>query len=427
MFIDKTEIKVKAGSGGNGMIAFHREKFIEKGGPSGGDGGHGGSIYFIADSGVNTLLDLKFRRKITAEDGEKGMGKNSYGKSAKDIEVKVPLGTIVINKNTNKLIADINELGKPFLIAKGGRGGRGNSHFKSSINRVPRMAENGEPGQIIDVIIELKLLADVGLVGFPSVGKSTLLAAISSAKPEVGDYHFTTLTPNLGVVKLNDAKSFVVADLPGLIEGASKGKGLGLAFLRHIERCRVLIHVIDISSAEGRDPVEDFKIVNKELKSYKIGLTKRPMIVAANKMDDPGAILLLEDFNKKLKGKYKVYPISALTKVGLTEMLYDVSKILAKTPVFPLFDDLPKEEVKTYKFKGQDKGFKITRAQDKLWVITGERIEKLYAMTNISEDQGYIYLTSTMRRMGVEEELEKVGAQEGDTVRLVDFEFTYHK
>jgi GTP-binding protein len=343
MFIDKTEIKVKAGSGGNGMIAFHREKFIEKGGPSGGDGGHGGSVYFIADSGVNTLLDLKFRRKISADDGEKGMGKNSYGKSAKNIEVKVPLGTIVINKKTNKLIADINELGKPFLIAKGGRGGRGNTHFKSSINRVPKMAENGEPGQEVEVIIELKLLADVGLVGFPSVGKSTLLAAISSAKPEVGDYHFTTLTPNLGVVKLNDAKSFVVADLPGLIEGASKGKGLGLAFLRHIERCRVLIHVIDISSAEGRDPVEDFKIVNKELKSYKIGLMKRPMIIAANKMDDPGAILLLDDFNKKLKGKYKVYPISALTKLGLTDMLYDVSKLLSKTPIFPLFDDLPKE------------------------------------------------------------------------------------
>jgi GTPase len=427
MFIDKTEIKVKAGSGGNGMIAFHREKFIEKGGPSGGDGGHGGSVYFVADSGVNTLLDLKFRRKIAAEDGEKGMGKNSYGKSAKNIEVKVPLGTIVINKKTNKLIADINELGKPFLIAKGGRGGRGNTHFKSSINRVPKMAENGEPGQEVEVIIELKLLADVGLVGFPSVGKSTLLASISSAKPEVGDYHFTTITPNLGVVKLNDAKSFVVADLPGLIEGASKGKGLGLAFLRHIERCRVLIHVIDISSAEGRDPVEDFKIVNKELKSYKIGLMKRPMIIAANKMDDPGAILLLDDFNKKLKGKYKVYPISALTKMGLTDMLYDVSKLLSKTPIFPLFDDLPKDEIKTYKFKGKDKGFKITRVQDRVWVISGDRIEKLYTMTNISEDQGYIYLTSTMRKMGIEEELDKLGAKEGDTVRLVDFEFTYHK
>lgn len=427
MFIDKTELKIKAGNGGDGIIAFHREKFIEKGGPSGGDGGHGGHVYFVADTGVNTLLDLKYRRKIKADDGEKGMGKNSYGKSAKDIEVKVPLGTIVTDKKTNKLIADISELNKKYLIAKGGRGGRGNAHFKSSTNRVPRVAENGESGQELEVIVELKLLADVGLVGFPSVGKSTLLSVISSAKPEIGDYHFTTLSPNLGVVKYNDIKSFVVADLPGLIEGASKGKGLGLSFLRHIERCRVLVHVVDISSAEGRDPYEDFKIVNKELKSYRIGLLKRPMIIAANKMDDPGAILILEDFKKKLKNKYKVYPISALTRTGLKELIFEVNKLLEKTPLFPLFDESKTETTKTYKFKGDDLGFKITRFSDKTWVISGERIEKLYQMTNLTDDQGFIYLTSTMRKMGVEAELERLGAKEGDTVKLLDFEFTYYK
>jgi GTP-binding protein len=427
MFIDKTELRIKAGNGGDGMIAFHREKFIEKGGPSGGDGGRGGNIYFIADSGVNTLLDLKYRRKVVAADGAKGMGKNAYGKSAPDIEVKVPLGTIVINKADNKLIADINELNKPYLIAKGGRGGRGNSHFKSSINRVPRIAENGEPGQEIEVVVELKLLADVGLVGFPSVGKSTLLSAISSAKPEIGDYHFTTLSPNLGVVKLNDMTSFVVADLPGLIEGASQGKGLGLSFLKHIERCRVLIHVIDISSAEGRDPFQDFKIVNNELKSYRIGLMKRPMIIAANKIDDPGSELLLEDFIKKIPKKYKVFPISALTKRGLKELIIETHKVLTKTALFPLFDDIKGENIKTYKFKGEDLGFKITKFNDKTWLISGERIEKLYRMTNLSDDQGFIYLTATMRKMGIEEELNRLGAKEGDNVRLLDFEFTFFK
>lgn len=427
MFIDKTELKIKAGNGGDGMIAFHREKFVEKGGPSGGDGGHGGSVYFVADTGVNTLLDLKYRRKINAADGAKGMGKNAYGKSAEDIEVKVPLGTIVLNKKTNKLIADVSELNKQYLIAKGGRGGRGNAHFKSSTNRVPRVAENGEPGEELEVIIELKLLADVGLVGFPSVGKSTLLSAISSAKPEIGDYHFTTLSPNLGVVKYSDSKSFVVADLPGLIEGASKGKGLGLSFLRHIERCRVLVHVVDISSAEGRDPYEDFKIVNKELKSYRIGLLKRPMIIAANKMDDEGASLILEEFKTKIKSKYKIYPISALTKIGLKELIIEINKVLDKTPIFPLFDDNKQDDVKTYRFKGDDLGFKITRFDDKTWVISGDRIEKLYRMTNLSDDQGFIYLTSTMRKMGIEKELDKMGAKEGDTVRLVDFEFTYYK
>ena len=427
MFIDKTELKIKAGNGGDGIIAFHREKFVEKGGPSGGDGGHGGSVYFVADSGVNTLLDLKYRRKIKADDGEKGMGKNAYGKSAKDIEVKVPLGTIVFDKKTNRIIADVSELNKKYLIAKGGRGGRGNTHFKSSTNRVPRIAENGALGEELEVIIELKLLADVGLVGFPSVGKSTLLSAISSAKPEIGDYHFTTLSPNLGVVKYSDIKSFVVADLPGLIEGASKGKGLGLSFLRHIERCRVLVHVVDISAAEGRDPYEDFKIVNKELKNYRIGLSKRPMIIAANKIDDSGSSLILDDFKKKLKNKFKIFPISAITKEGLKDLIFEISKTLEKTPMFPLFDETSDDNVKTYKYKADDLGFKITKFNDSTWIITGERIEKLYKMTNLSDDQGFIYLTSTMRKMGVEIELERLGAKEGDTVKLLDFEFTYYK
>ncbi len=426
MFIDKVSVHIKAGSGGNGMIAFRREKYIDRGGPSGGDGGRGGSVYFIADSGLTTLLDFKYKRKIVANDGDKGMGKLCSGRAAEDIEVKVPVGTIVYEGQTKRIIADFRKPNQRELIAKGGRGGRGNARFATSSNQVPRIAENGEPGVEFDAVLELKVLADVGLVGFPSVGKSTLLSVVSSAKPEIADYPFTTLVPNLGVVQVPDGRSFVMADMPGLIRGAHLGKGLGLQFLRHIERCRVLIHIVDMSSSEGRDPVEDFKIINEELKSYRLRLLERPMVIAANKMDDAGSILLYDEFCKVYGKDYKIFPISALTKQGLDPLLYYVADLLVKTPEFPLLDaDLIGNDKKVYEVDAQDPGFKITKIAEHHFVISGERIEKLYKMTNISDDQGFLYLTNTMRKMGIDAELARLGAQTGDTVDLLDFSFDY--
>lgn len=428
MFVDRVKLRIVAGTGGNGMIAFHREKFVDKGGPSGGDGGRGGSIYFVADSGLNTLLDFKFIKKIVAENGENGGGKNSYGKSAEDLYVKVPVGTVVINEKTKQIVANFKQPGQTILIAKGGRGGRGNSKFATSVNQVPRVAENGAPGEEFSAIIELKLLADVGLVGFPSVGKSSLISAVSSAKPEIASYPFTTLNPHLGMVRVKDGRSFVMADLPGLIEGAHKGKGLGLQFLRHIERCRVLVHVIDISSEDGRDPYDDFIKINNELKSYNLRLLERPMVIVANKMDDPGSELLLEYFKEKIEDKYKIFPISALERKGLEPLIYELADLVDSTPEFPLFNELDGDEkVYTYTSSKEDeKGYIITRPSSNLWVIKGDRIEKIYRMTNISTEEGLMYLTSIMRKMGIEDELRSLGIQEGDIVKLVDFEFEYY-
>lgn len=426
MFIDRARVYIKAGKGGNGMIAFHREKFVERGGPSGGDGGKGGSIYFTADSGLTTLIDFKYRKKIVAGDGENGHGKKMYGKYADDIYIKVPVGTVVIEEGTNRIIADFTKHGQTELIAKGGRGGRGNAKFATSVNQVPRIAENGEPGEEFNAKIELKLLADVGLVGFPSVGKSTLLSVVSSAKPEIADYHFTTIVPNLGVVEVGNKDSFVMADLPGLIEGAHQGKGLGLQFLRHIERCRVLIHVIDMAMVDGRNPMEDFEIINNELKQYGLKLLERPMIIAANKMDDESAWLVLDEFKKVYGDKYEIYPISALTKEGIDKLLYRANELVKQTPEFSLIDDekLDKDKV-IYEYKENDPGFSIHHPEQNVWVIKGDRIEKLFRMTNISDDQGLMYLLQTMRKMGIDDELERRGVKNGDTVRLCEFEFEY--
>lgn len=427
MFVDRVKLRIKAGNGGNGMIAFRREKYVDKGGPSGGDGGRGASIYFVADSGLNTLLDFKFVKKITGGNGENGGGKNAYGRGAPDVEYKVPVGTVVFNEDTGLIIANFKKHGQRELIAKGGRGGRGNSKFATSVNQVPRVAENGAPGEEFNARIELRVLADVGLVGFPSVGKSTLLSSVSAARPEIASYHFTTLNPHLGMVQVEEGNSFVMADLPGLIEGAHEGKGLGLNFLRHIERCRVLVHVIDMASTEGRDPVEDFHIINKELESYNLKLLERPMVIVANKMDDEGAILLLEDFKERIGDKYKIFPISALTREGLQPLLYHLAELLKVTPEFPLFGD--DEKVKVYKYissADDEKGYKITRPSEDVFVISGARIEKIYHMTNISTDEGLMYLTSIIRKMGIEDELRQMGIEEGDTVRLCDFEFTYY-
>lgn len=426
MFIDRARVYIKAGKGGDGMIAFHREKFVERGGPSGGDGGKGGSIYFTADSGLTTLIDFKYRKKIIANDGEKGHGKKMYGKYADDIYIKVPVGTVVIEEGTNRIIADFTKHGQTEMIAKGGRGGRGNAKFATSVNQVPRIAENGEPGEEFNAKIELKLLADVGLVGFPSVGKSTLLSVVSSAKPEIADYHFTTITPNLGVVEVGNGDSFVMADLPGLIEGAHQGKGLGLQFLRHIERCRVLIHVIDMAMVDGRNPMEDFAIINNELKEYGLKLLERPMIIAANKMDDDSAWLVLDEFKKVYGDQYEIYPISALTREGIDKLLYRANELVKETPEFSLLDDNKLEQDKVvYEYKENEPGFSIHHPEQNVWVIKGERVEKLFRMTNISDDQGLMYLLQTMRKMGIDDELERRGVKNGDTVRLCDFEFEY--
>ena len=363
-----------------------------------------------------------------AQDGGKGMGKNCYGKNAKDVIIEVPVGTVVYVEPEHTFLCDLNEEGKEFVVAKGGRGGRGNACFKSPTNRTPRVAENGLPGEKKILTLELKLLADVGFVGFPSVGKSTLLSIISNANPEIADYPFTTIAPNLGVVSLKDGRSFVAADLPGLIEGAHQGKGLGLQFLRHIERCRVLVHVIDISSEDGRDPIKDFEIINEELKSYNLRLMERPMVIVANKMDDPGSELLLEYFKEQIGDKYKIFPVSALERKGLEPLLFELANLVDSTPEFPLFNEVEGDEkVFTYESnKDDEKGYIITRPSAHLWVIKGDRIEKIYKMTNISTEEGLMYLTTIMRKMGIEDELRSLGIQEGDIVKLVDFEFEYY-
>lgn len=425
MFVDRVKLDIKAGNGGNGAISFHREKYVDKGGPAGGDGGRGGSIYFVADSGLTTLLDLKYKHHIEASNGENGHKNNMYGKSAEDIYVKVPVGTLVVDEETKRIVADFKKPNQVELIAKGGRGGRGNAKFVSSVHQVPRIAENGEEGEAFSAVIELKLLADVGLVGLPSVGKSTIISVVSSCKPQIASYHFTTLIPNLGVVSTkNGESSFVMADLPGLIEGASVGKGLGLQFLRHIERCKVLVHVVDMGSEEGRDPIEDFEVINKELKEYKLNLLDKPMIIAANKMDLEGAKENLAKFKKKYKD-YEIFPISSLTKKGMDELIYRCAELVKITPDTSLIDEYKASEEFVYEFKEKDKGFYIEHPETNLWVIKGERIENLYKKTNLSEDQGMIYLLSVMRKMGVDDELEKLGVKEGDTVKLCDFEFEY--
>jgi GTP-binding protein len=424
MFIDRAKIEVRAGNGGDGSIAFLKEKYVAFGGPSGGNGGRGGSIIFVAQKGVTTLINFRFSKVIAAEDGGKGLGKNMYGRSAKDITVPVPIGTVVYEEPEHKLIADLAKDNDTVIVAKGGRGGRGNACFKSSVNRTPKIAENGVPGQHKKLILELKLLADVGLVGFPSVGKSTLLSVISNARPEIGDYDFTTLFPNLGVVELPGIEPFVVADLPGLIEGAHLGKGLGLNFLRHLERCRVIVHLVDMGST--RDPYKDFIDINNEIKSYNVGLTKRPMIVAASKMDEVNAEVRLAEFRKKLGSSVEVFPISALIHSGVTDLFYRVYQLLQLTPSMPLYDESEEERFKVYDGHDIDATlFEITKKNDHTFVITGERIERAYHLINITTDEGVMRLLAYLRKVNIEERLHALGAKDGDTVMLCDFTFEY--
>jgi GTPase len=426
LFVDQVKIYVKGGDGGNGMVAFRREKYVPKGGPAGGDGGKGADVIFEVDEGLRTLMDFRYQRHFKAPKGENGMSKNQHGKNAKDMIVKVPPGTVVIDDDTKEIIADLTEHGQRAVIAKGGRGGRGNTRFATPANPAPELSEKGEPGQERYVILELKLLADVGLVGFPSVGKSTLLSVVTSAKPKIADYHFTTIVPNLGVVETDDGRSFVMADLPGLIEGAHQGVGLGHQFLRHIERTRVIIHVIDMSAMEGRDPYEDYLTINRELKEYNLRLTERPQIIAANKMDMPNAEENLKVFKEKLKDDVPIFPISAATHTGLRELLYATADLLEKTPEFPLHEvQDPSIHRVVYKHEAEEKGFRITRDPDGAFVVSGEKVERLFKMTDFSRDESVRRFARQLRSMGVDDELRERGAKNGDTVRLLDYEFEF--
>lgn len=423
MFIDRAVIEVRSGKGGDGAIAFLREKYVPKGGPAGGNGGRGASIYFRANSHINTLFNFRHSKTFIGGDGEKGGIKNQFGKYAEDITIDVPVGTVIFEEEGHKFLGDLNEDGKTIRVAKGGRGGRGNAAFKSSTDRAPKIAENGEPGERKRLILELKLLADVGLVGFPSVGKSTLLSVVSSAKPEIADYPFTTIVPNLGVVSLKDGRSFVMADLPGLIEGAHQGKGLGLQFLRHIERCRVIIHLVDMSNS-GRDPYEEYCIIKNELKAYGFGIDKRPSIIVASKMDEEGALERLKAFKKKVKEE--VIPISALTEEGIQECLYKCADLLDKTPIFPLYSKEDEElDVKIYELPEEEKIFYIEKIKPHEFEIKGEPIVKFYKMTNISTDEGMMVLMAKIRKLRIDDELEKMGAEDGDIVYLDDFSFEF--
>lgn len=422
MIVDKAILDIVAGNGGNGAIAFRREKYVEKGGPAGGDGGRGGSVVFVGDRNINTLLDFKYIHKIQAENGQNGMGKKCYGKKGEDVIVKVPLGTVVYLQENNCVMADISEDGQKVVLAKGGRGGRGNCHFTTSKYQVPEIAENGELGEKFTVRLELKMIADVGLVGFPSVGKSTLLSVVSSAKPEIASYHFTTLSPVLGVVKVDENKSFVMADLPGLIEGASFGKGLGFEFLRHIERCRVIVHVIDMASTEGRDPYEDYLAIKKELYNYNPELLKRPQIIVANKMDEDEASLFLEEFKSKLQDDYPIFEISALSHKNIDKFLFKIYELLEKTPKFPLKGT--EDDFRVY--LNTDEEFCKVKYENGFYVVYGKPVEAAYHRATLSTDAGVLKFIRILRYNGVEEKLKDAGIKDGDSVRVCDFEFDYY-
>ncbi|ADV93582.1 MULTISPECIES: GTPase ObgE [Bacillus] len=426
MFVDQVKVYVKGGDGGNGMVAFRREKYVPKGGPAGGDGGKGGDVVFEVDEGLRTLMDFRYKKHFKAIRGEHGMSKNQHGRNADDMVIKVPPGTVVTDDDTKQVIADLTEHGQRAVIARGGRGGRGNSRFATPANPAPQLSENGEPGKERYIVLELKVLADVGLVGFPSVGKSTLLSVVSSAKPKIADYHFTTLVPNLGMVETDDGRSFVMADLPGLIEGAHQGVGLGHQFLRHIERTRVIVHVIDMSGLEGRDPYEDYLTINQELSEYNLRLTERPQIIVANKMDMPEAAENLEAFKEKLTDDYPVFPISAVTREGLRELLFEVANQLENTPEFPLYDEeeLTQNRV-MYTMENEEVPFNITRDPDGVFVLSGDSLERLFKMTDFSRDESVKRFARQMRGMGVDEALRERGAKDGDIIRLLEFEFEF--
>ncbi|AOT72770.1 GTPase ObgE [Geosporobacter ferrireducens] len=424
MFVDKARIFVKAGKGGDGSASFRKEKYVPAGGPDGGDGGDGGDLIFEVDAGLRTLMDFRYKRTYIAEDGENGKGKKMFGKDAKDLILRVPPGTIVRDEKTNLIIADLTDSGQRAIIAKGGKGGKGNVHFTTATRQAPNFAESGGHPEERWVILELKLLADVGLVGFPNVGKSTILSIATSAKPKIANYHFTTITPNLGVVEI-DKKSFVLADIPGLIEGAHEGIGLGLEFLRHVERTKLLIHVVDVSGIEGRDPLEDFNKINDELRHYDQRLAKKPQIVAANKIDLLSDTENFDKFKKAIEEQgYEVFPLSAATKEGIEQLLRYVANRLDEIQEEPIYEE--EETFKYYKLDEQEKNQIIVRRENDYYVVEGKPVEKLMYSTNLSDMDSLRYFQNFLRKRGIVDELKALGIHDGDTVKIYDFEFEYY-
>lgn len=425
--IDLAKISLKAGNGGNGAIAWRREKYEPTGGPAGGDGGDGGSIIIKATRNLSTLDDFKFKKIFKAENGEAGGKSKKFGKKGEDLIIKVPVGTILREETSNKIIKDFKVDGEEFLIAKGGRGGRGNVHFKNSVRQAPRFAENGKKGQEINLILELKILADVGLVGLPNVGKSTLISVISKAKPKIANYHFTTLNPNLGVVNIDKERSFIVADIPGLIEGANEGEGLGHDFLRHIERCRVLIHLVDISGIEGRDPIKDFNLINKELELYNKELANKPMIVALNKIDldfNDNASKFIETF----KNDYKIYKISAATTNGIKELLDGAYDLLSKSEdkQFDLLEEVDENFLEEFYNKEIEFDLNFSKEND-VFVVTGRRVDNLLEKINMEDYDSRMFFEKKLREMEVFDKLKDMGIKEGDSVAIGDIVFEYYE
>ena len=419
MFVDIAKIKLKAGDGGNGAVSFHREKYVANGGPDGGDGGRGGDIIFVADNNLSTLADFRYKKKYIAQNGENGRPSRSYGKSAPNLIVKVPKGTIVKDLKNGRIIADISD-DEPTVIAKGGRGGFGNFHFATPTRQAPRFAKIGQKGEELEVQLELKLLADVGLVGFPNVGKSTLISVVSQAKPVIANYHFTTTTPVLGVVRRHE-NSFVVADIPGLIEGSGNGVGLGHQFLRHIERCRLLVHVVDISGSEGRNPIEDFEVINNELKNFNQKLTEHPMIVIGNKCD-LATDAQINKFKNYIETKgYKFFPIIAATNYGVEALLKYIEAQLALLPLITIYEP---EKISKISVNNQDEQIKVEK-QNETYFITGKKVLNLIQSVNFDDYESLQYFQRMLNKLGISEELKKYGIKEGDTVNIYDLEFEF--
>ena len=424
MFTDYTKIIIKSGNGGDGAITFRREKYVAAGGPDGGDGGRGGNIYFRVDPNANTLIDFRFTKKFKAQNGENGSGSNRYGKAGEDLYIDVPIGTIIKDVETGKVVADLSKEGQEELVLKGGRGGKGNSHFATATRQVPRFAQAGEEGEEKEVILELKLLADVGLLGFPNVGKSTFLSRVTDAKPKIANYHFTTIEPNLGVVKTASGDSFVIADIPGIIEGASEGVGLGIQFLRHVERTRLLLHFIDVSGEEGRDPIDDYYTINKELEKYSEKLSKRKQILVATRIDamqDDTNYKKLEELAKK--EKLELYKISSVTGEGIEKLIDHVSEVLKTLPKEELVE-IEDKVVYTLQDKGQEWE---AYEEDGIFYVKGRAVDRLMGRINIDDNESMYYLQKSLKNMGIEDKLKELGVCEGDTVKISDWELEWYE
>lgn len=431
MFADRAKIYVRSGKGGDGHVSFRREKYVANGGPDGGDGGNGGSVILQVDEGMNTLSDYRHVRKYKAEDGEDGGKRNCKGKSGADLILKMPPGTVVKEAQSGKVITDLSGDNKRFLLLQGGRGGNGNQHYATSTMQVPKYAQPGQPAKELELLLELKVIADVGLVGFPNVGKSTLLTKVSNARPQIANYHFTTINPHLGVVDLDDAKGFVMADIPGLIEGASEGVGLGFEFLRHIERTKVIIHIVDAASTEGRDPIADIYAINKELKAYNPEIAARPQVIAANKIDmifdDGSGTNPLEALKKEFEPQgIAVYPICAINGKGIRELLYHVRELLDTVDDKPVVFE--QEFFPEYMISGSDEPYTVIYDEDAdEYVIEGPRIEKMLGYTNLDSEKGFTFFQNFLKQNGILDELEALGIKEGDTVRMYGLSFDYYK